>query len=402
MNESRPIRAKSGTNHEGTSAHNRRVMIDALRINGALSRADLSRATRLTKQAVSNIIDELEHDGLVTSGETIRKGRGQPSTPYRLVPEGAFAIGLQIDRHVTRAIAVDLVGNILARAEANLPPGGPAAGARVILALIAEVRSELARVASQSETRLVGLGAAMPGPFGFGVGGSGDDPWMMEAWQKYPLLETLASGTGLDVGLQNDATACATAERMVGAAHGLDHVVCLYLGYGIGAGLILGGELYNGAHGNAGEIGMALLHTAGGARTPLEHRASLASFYQHLEIDPAAQDVHSRVAQLASSDDPRVARWIAAAAEDLRWSVHLIETIFDPQTVILCGGTPAALAGRLVGAMQPLLPSIAERRERTLPRLQLGMTDPWAVALGAAAEPIGRAFDPRFSAILKG
>ncbi len=65
MNDTRPIRAKSGTNHEGTSAHNRRVMIDALRVNGALSRADLARATRLTKQTVSNIIEELERDGLV-------------------------------------------------------------------------------------------------------------------------------------------------------------------------------------------------------------------------------------------------------------------------------------------------------------------------------------------------
>jgi hypothetical protein len=52
-------------------------------------------------------------------------------------------------------------------------------------------------------------------------------------------------------------------------------------------------------------------------------------------------------------------------------------------------------------AIHPLLPSIAERPSRAIPRLQLGMTDPWTVALGAAAEPIGRAFDPRFSAILK-
>ncbi len=118
MNDSRPIRAKSGTNHEGTSAHNRRVMIDALRINGALSRADLARATRLTKQTVSNIIEELERDGLVSSQEAVRRGRGQPSTPYGLVPEGAFAIGLQIDRHVTRAVAVDLVGSVLVRDEA--------------------------------------------------------------------------------------------------------------------------------------------------------------------------------------------------------------------------------------------------------------------------------------------
>jgi predicted NBD/HSP70 family sugar kinase len=398
MNDVRPIRAKSGTNHEGTSAHNRRVIIDALRVNGALSRADLARATRLTKQTVSNIIDELERDGLVSSQEAVRKGRGQPSTPYGLVPEGAFAIGLQIDRYTTRALAVDLVGNVLTRAEANLPAGGPAKGVKVILDLVETVRRDLSGLAKQSERRLVGLGAAMPGPFGLET--AGDDPWMMGAWQSFPLLETLATGTGLNVGLQNDAAACATAERMIGAAHGLDHAVCLYLGYGIGAGLILGGELYSGGNGNAGEIGMALLSPSGNA-TPLEHRAALSSLYEHLEIDPADPTVYDTVNNLAAKDDPRVRSWIEAAATDLRWSVHLIETIFDPQTVILCGGAPEALASRLLAAMQPLLPSIADRRGRSIPRLQLGMTDPWVVALGAAAEPISRAFDPRFSAILK-
>lgn len=79
----------------------------------------------------------------------------------------------------------------------------------------------------------------------------------------------------------------------------------------------------------------------------------------------------------------------------------MVETIFDPQTVILTGSAPQALARRLFEAMFPLLPSNAERPDRTIPRLQLGMVDPWAVALGAAAEPIRRAFDPSFSAILK-
>jgi predicted NBD/HSP70 family sugar kinase len=398
MHDRRPIRAKSGTNQEGTSSHNRRVMIDALRVNGALSRADLARATRLTKQTVSNIIDELERDGLVAAHDVIRKGRGQPSTPYSLVPAGAFAIGLQIDRHITRALAVDLMGTILTRAEAPLPANGPQGGVKVILDLVEAVRRELGQMFSQSERRLVGLGAAMPGPFGTET--TTDDPWMMSAWQTFPLLEMLAAGTGLEVGLQNDAAACAQAERMVGAAHGLDHAVCLYLGYGIGAGLILGGELYSGANGNAGEIGMALL-SPGGRAAPLEHRASLAALYQHLEIDPADPRVYAKVDELASTDDPRVQLWLDEAVMDLRWSVHLIETVFDPQTVILCGGAPEALACRLMAAMEPLVPSVAQRSDRSVPRFQLGMTDPWAVALGAAAEPISRAFDPRFSAILK-
>ena len=130
MNDVRPIRAKSGTNQEGTSAHNRRVIIDALRVNGSLSRADLARATKLTKQTVSNIIEELEGDGLVVSLDAVRQGRGQPSTPYRLVAEGAFAIGLHIDRHLTRAVAVDLLGNVLVRAEASLSLGSSRLGSR--------------------------------------------------------------------------------------------------------------------------------------------------------------------------------------------------------------------------------------------------------------------------------
>ena len=398
MNDIRPIRATSGTNHEGTSAHNRRVIIDALRLNGALSRADLARATRLTKQTVSNIMEELENDGLVTSRETVRRGRGQPSTPYGLVPEGAFAIGLQIDRHITRAIAVDLVGNVLIRKEANLPAGGPATGTRVVLQLVEDVRTELKLRTAQAEKRLVGLGVAMPGPFGTEQD-EAENPWMMGPWQRFPLLETLSAGTGLNVTLQNDAAACATAERMVGAAHGLDHAVCLYVGYGIGAGLILGGELYSGARGNAGEIGMALLSVSG--RRTVEHNASLASLYEHLGVDPMTPDIYSLIDKRAAADDPDIFAWIEKAAIDLRWSVHLIETVFDPQTVILCGGAPAALATRLIDAMQPLLPSNADRADRLLPRLQLGMTDPWAVARGAAAEPIGHAFDPRFSAILK-
>ncbi|KQZ33339.1 ROK family transcriptional regulator [Mesorhizobium sp. Root552] len=398
MAEIREIKAKGGSNQEGTSAHNRRVMIEALRLNGALSRADLARATGLTKQAVSNIIEELEADGFVAAQQAVRKGRGQPSTPYTLVPERALAIGLQIDRYLTRALVVDLVGNVLVRKQAPLPPN-PAEGVPVILDLVASVRRQLAKVSDQSEQRLVGLGVAMPGPFGLDT--SGDDAWSMDAWQAFPLLETLASGTGLDVGLQNDAAACATAERLVGAANGVDHAVCIYVGYGIGAGLILNGELYRGANGNAGEIGMALLSPRGADRMPFEHQASLAPLYKQVNLDPADPELHSKILAMSAARDARLEAWLDAAAADLRWSIHLFETIFDPDTVIISSSAPEALTNRLFEAMQPLIPSISDRPNRTQPRLKLGIIDPWSIALGAAAEPISGEFDPRFSTMLK-
>ena len=75
----RAIRAVAGTNLDGASAHNRRVIFDALRINGALTRADLARATQLTPQTVSNIVDSLRSDGL--SSRTSPFGRAAASPP---------------------------------------------------------------------------------------------------------------------------------------------------------------------------------------------------------------------------------------------------------------------------------------------------------------------------------
>lgn len=398
MSELRTIRAKSGTNQEGTSAHNRRVIIEAIRLNGPLSRADLARATRLTKQTVSNLIESLEIDGLVASEDVVRGGRGQPSTPYRLVAEGAFALGVQIDRELARVVAVDFLGQEVARAMGNFPPGDPHVGSRMVLSLVETVRRDLAARIPVSAYRMTGLGVAMPGPFGLEP--VSDDPWMMGKWQTFPLLETLAAGTGLETSLQNDACASATAERMNGAADGLDHAVCLYFGYGIGAGLILNGDLYTGSNRNAGEVGMVLF-SRGGTVSPFEHRSSFASLLQHLCLGAATMDAYDEVERLTLADDPRIRQWLEGAAADFRQAVHMVETIFDPQTIILNGSAPPSLAKRLFEAMFPLLPSIAERPDRRIPRFQLGMIDPWTVALGAAADPIRRAFDPLFSAILK-
>jgi predicted NBD/HSP70 family sugar kinase len=104
---------------------------------------------------------------------------------------------------------------------------------------------------------------------------------------------------------------------------------------------------------------------------------------------------------MSAARDARLEAWLEAAAADLRWSIHLVETIFDPDTVIISSSAPEALTNRLFEAMQPLIPSISDRPNRTQPRLKLGIIDPWSIALGAAAEPISGEFDPRFSTMLK-
>lgn len=393
------IRATPGTNQDGASAHNRRVIIDALRSNGPVSRADLARATSLTKQTVSNIVEHLTNEGFIEALPAVKQGRGQPFTPYRLIANGAFAIGLQIDRFLVRAVLVDFLGKPLSQVEAPIRSEDPEGGVEVISRLIADLRADLARRNGTSKNRIVGLGVAMPGPFGRQE--ENEDRWVMSAWQRYPLRQVLTDRTGLEVEIQNDASAAAIAERMIGAAGGLDNVACLFLGFGIGTGLILNGEVFRGARGNAGEIGMILTPSSRDGTTTLEHAASLASLYNHLGMDPSMPDLYAQIEALILAKDERLLQWVDRAGAVLRRSIQIIENLFDPDTIIMCGGAPEALVSEIVDRMHPLLPSIAQRHGRAVPRLQMGITDPWSVAQGAAVEPISRTFDPRYSALLK-
>ncbi len=406
--DGRPIRARAGTNLGGASAHNRRVVIDALRLNGALSRAEIARSTHLTPQAVSNITQELKKAGLVEAGEAIKLARGQPAVPYRLVPDGALAIGLHIDRHYVRCVAVNLLGEALIRHGQPLPPGGPDTGVPVVLDLLQRTQAEINALSEDAASRVVGLGMAMPGPFG--VVRDQTDEWMMPQWQAYPLVETFSAATGLKVRLVNDASAAAIAEKLKGVAHGLSDLVFIFLGYGLGSGIVIDGDVYEGAHGNAGEVGEILMRLPRPGSTvpdpntiptPVEHDASLASLARALGVPPGAPDMFDAIEAALAAEDPRLARWVDVAAQQLRRSVQIVESLFDPEIVILGGEAPIGLLTRLHDKMLPLLPSVADRPNRQRPRLVIGTADRWAVALGAGTEPISRAFDPRFSAILK-
>jgi predicted NBD/HSP70 family sugar kinase len=393
----RPIRAVLGTNQDGASAHNRRVIFDALRINGALTRADLARATQLTPQTVSNIVDSLEADGLVIADEPRRQGRGQPARPYRILPEGACAIGVQLDRHQMLGVVVDLAGTPLLRRQRQLPAGGPKKGGAALLKLIGELRAFA--VDRKPSSRLLGLGLAMPGPFGTV---EGEDPWGMQDWQDFPLADWLTRKIGLVSSVQNDASAGAIAEKMYGAAAGLENFVYLFIGYGLGAGLVLRGEVYSGAAHNAGEIGQVVSAAARtGNPEAIEHYVSLLALCRHLGVDPRRDALLDHLQGLFEAGDKRIKPWIAQAVRHLRHAVQTLESLFDPETIIIGGQMPAGILAAMVESLEPLLPSVAHRRDRLHPRLTLGATGLWSAALGAAMQPISRTFDPQFAAILK-
>ena len=106
----------SGTNLERAGDHNQRVTLQAIRAaGGPITRADITELTGLTAPAIANITKRLLNEGMILKAGRQLGGRGQPATKLVVNPDGAFSIGLNIDRDHIAIVALDFVGNVRAR-----------------------------------------------------------------------------------------------------------------------------------------------------------------------------------------------------------------------------------------------------------------------------------------------
>ena len=248
----------SGTNLEHARAHNRRVIIEAIRLHGELTRAELARLTALTPQTVSNIVAELEAAELLTSRQPRKQGRGQPAIPVILNPASAFSIGIHLDHQTLLIVLVDLTGEIHFRRLILVQKPQPDA----TLARIAEVLAEIKTQLGARWQKVLGIGVVMPGPFGV-EGISSVGPTTLHGWESVDIEARLAEMSGVLVTLENDATVAAIGERFHGVARQLNSFIYLYIGTGLGAGIIMDGHVYSGHAHNAGEIGHVVVEPGG-------------------------------------------------------------------------------------------------------------------------------------------
>lgn len=390
----------AGTNLEHARSHNRRAVLEAVRRAGSLSRADLSRATALTGQTISNIVEELEGSGLLLPGAPQRGGRGQPSIPYSLNPRGAWSLGFHIDHSLVVAALVDLTGEVVAMREAVVRQPSPEVAAGVL----AELGPALMRQAGIRPGQVLGAGVAVPVRFGVGTITTAG-PTTLPGWDDEGVAARLSAAAGLPVLVENDAMAAAIGERLVGEARSVDTFVFLFLDDGLGGGIMLDGQPWRGHSGNAGEIGHMVVEPGGrpcpcGNRGCLERYVSLRAAYEAATLfpDEATPDLIER---LDREDAPALTRWIEEAAPRLVHAVGMLESMLDPETIILGGTAPRRVLERLVAAAQPLPVSVGSRAGRTRPRLMLSRTSRDLVALGAASLPIFNTINPGFEVLLK-
>ncbi|MCG7505356.1 ROK family transcriptional regulator [Mesorhizobium retamae] len=355
-------------------SHNRRVILHALRLHGSLSRAELARTTGLTPQAVANIVEGLEAAGLVRQAGRRRSSRGQPPIEIEISKDGGYALGIRVDDSHLLAVAVNLVGEVIeTRRDARLPRD---TGEWVDY--VAEIHVGFAE--RHNVDRCLGVGIVTPGPFDVDWPGI-PSPGSVRALQSRNIVERIALRTGVDVFLENDATAAAIGERLYGEAKDVNNFFYVFVGEGVGGGIVIRGQPYRGFRGNAGEFGHIIVDPAGpqcycGNKGCLGEYLSLASMRQSLGPD----------FDLSDGNHPDFTRWILQAAQALSVGLASVENLFDPEIVIIGGTAPTWMLNRLVEALGTLRPSV--RQDGGQQRLRLSKLGEESGALGAAALPI--------------
>lgn len=237
---------------EHARGHNRSLVLQTLFHQGAMSRADLSRETGLTRVTISDLVAELIADGFVAEmGVREASGPGKPAILVDLDRSGHRIVGIDLSGSESFIGAVlTLDGDIVARREVPLP-----AADDVVSTVV-----ELARVlVEDSHAPVLGIGVGTPGVV--------DDRGVILTapnfgWAGFDLEGALQNALGLPVLVANDANAAVLAEYTFGGAG--DDVLLVKVGRGVGSGLLAAGQPMRGSRFAAGEIGHVTVGTDGG------------------------------------------------------------------------------------------------------------------------------------------
>ena len=244
---------------------NDRAALDLLLGGEMLTRAQISEYTGVSKVTVSQMLARLEERGLVAIAGEQAGGRGPNAALYSVVPSSAYVAGLYVDFDLVSAAVADVTGRRVAEVSGN--PNGTDDPVELVRGTIEQACAS----AGIEVTRLSALVIGSPGVVDPRTG----DPRLavnLPAWHE-GALDALTDAWHKPVVIENDVNLAAMAERADGAAASADDFVLVWLGVGLGLATILGGRLYRGTAGAAGEIGYLPVHGAP-LHTDLRHPAS--------------------------------------------------------------------------------------------------------------------------------
>jgi predicted NBD/HSP70 family sugar kinase len=385
----------SGANLERVGDHNQRVILQAIRVGGPITRVALARISGLTPPAVANITRRLLEDGLILEAGRVQGARGQPAMNLTINPDGCLSIGVNIDRDHITVVMLDLLGAVRARASQEIEFPLPDDVARFCKT---QIRKMLAPW-KDKPPRLSGIGVALPDDLG-----RVDLPHRPEnydVWSSVDVGRLLGDilPLPLPVFLENDAAAAALGELQFG--HGLRKPSFFYvlISSGLGGGLVVEGDYFRGAQGRSGEIGFLPVRSPKTKARSLQEVVSLSALYAHLEAGGIAVGRPDQLADLSPKGQALVESWIALSAKLLVQPFVGISCVVNPEAIYVGGRLPTDLIDRLVAAVNARLARIEDTP--ALAPVERAATSADGPAVGAALLPFMHQLLPSRAALMK-
>ena len=387
-----------GGESTGLRAYNGRLMIATIRQAGALSKAEIARATGLSGQAATVIVNSLLADGLLVEREKVRGRIGKPFTPVALNPEGAFSLGVKIGRRSLEALLVDFSGAVAASRTVFYPAPLPAQTMDLAKETALELVGSLDR---RFRSRIVGCGVAMPWMMYEWSDVLGLERKTIAAWREIDVAAEIESATGLSVSLYNDATAACAAEMIAGDRIGRSSALYIYLGTFVGGGVVINGRLYRGSQFNAGALGSMPMDGIEGSGRPhqLIHRASVIDLERALAA--SGFDMSDKLcAHAGSVPDAIFSAWLQRAVAALARAVVSAMSVVDFEEVVIDGLLRPDWRRRVVEGVSDAYARFDCTGLMPI-EIATGSIGPQARVLGAALLPLIGRFSPDTDLLVK-
>ncbi len=387
-----------GSSQDGLRQYNERVVLQAIRLHGALPGAEIARLTHLTAQTISMISKRLIEDGLLLRGAPQRGKVGQPSVPLSLNPEGAYAIGINVGRRSLDTLLVDFTGARRQRWSLDYRHAEP----QQVLAEIAQRLKDIRRkLGPQHRERVQGIGIAAPLSMGGWQQLLGFPAAAAEEWSRIDLRAEVARMTELPVTLIKDTAAACVAELVAGRGRSVKSFLYVFVDTFIGGGLVLDSQLRPGSNGNAGAIGSLPLargdETHPGQLLGVGSLLGLEQLYGAAGLDvSAASDARA----LQAPWKRHTTQWIGQAGAAIAQAVNCAACLLDLDHVIVDGSFDRALLDALLTASDGALTRYSWEGVAR-PALLAGTIGSDARALGGALLPLYANFSPDRDLFLK-
>lgn len=364
---------------------NRSAILELIRQASPIARSEISRLLELSMPTIVRIVDELIHDRLVRSTGKTAGATGRPRELLEYNKNGSAVIGIDLGGTKLYGALANIGGEILG----EVYKSQHSTSGEDSFALVQEMIQSLVQLAGEKQQKLLGIAVGAPGVTHVKTGLVEWAPSLK--WRNFPLKQRIFDQFHLPVVIDNDVNLAALGEQWFGAGRGVNNLVLLSIGTGMGAGLVFDGVIYRGHHEAGGEVGYFLPEVGALGRRydqfgAMENIVSGTGIAQRAKNILRGSKTESELEALTASDV------FDAARKGEPWAVHIIDetanylsmvianisTLLDPELIIFSGGVS--------NSTDLLIPPILDRLDgviQHIPRLEVSLLGAKATVMGA-------------------